>query len=128
MNKMILLVEDNIEYLDMLKKMLKDHGYEVTTADNGKDGLEILKKNDPSIDIIITDLHMPSLNGLEMAKEVFSKKISEAPIIVLTTETSIKMRKEGIEAGVHHWIIKPVQKEKFLGTVDLIYERYCQNQ
>ena len=125
MSKNILLIEDNIDYQNMLKQLLTNHGYEVSTADNGQDGLETIKKDGTSIDIIITDLHMPFLNGLEMAKEVFSKKLSRAPIIILTTETSVKMRREGIEAGVHHWVIKPVQEEKFLGTVDLLFSRYC---
>ena len=128
MDKKILLVEDNREYIDMLKKILSEHGYQVITAYNGEDGLEILKKDKSSIDIIITDLHMPGISGLEFAKEVFLKKITEAPIVILTTETSAKMKKEGNQAGIHHWIIKPIKKEIFLGTVDLIFKRYCQNQ
>ena len=99
MNKSILLVEDNLDYQVMLKQLLSNHGYQVTTANNGQDGLEFIKKNTPSIDIIITDLHMPHLNGLEMAREVFLNKLSKAPIIILTTETSVRMRREGIEAG-----------------------------
>ena len=127
MDKTILLVEDNREYIDMLKTILSEHGYQVTTAFNGEDGLEILKKKDIPVDIIITDLHMPGISGLELAKEIVSQKITDAPIIILTTETSAKMKKEGINAGIHHWIIKPIKKDIFLGTVDLIFQRYCQN-
>jgi Response regulators consisting of a CheY-like receiver domain and a winged-helix DNA-binding domain len=60
-----------------------------------------------------------------MAKEVFSKKISKAPIIILTTETSVELRKYGKEAGIQAWVIKPIQEEKFLETIDLIFQRYC---
>ena len=127
MVKKILLVEDNREYIDMLKTILSEHGYQVITAYNGEDGLEILKKDASSIDIIITDLHMPGISGLELAKEIFLQKITEAPIVILTTETSSQMKKEGTQAGIHHWIIKPIKKEIFLGTVDLIFKRYCQN-
>lgn len=128
MNKTILLIEDNLEYIQMLESILRGHGYQVTKANNGEDGLEIIKENNKSIDIIITDFHMPGINGLELAKEVFAKKMTKAPIIILTTETSVEMRKDGMKAGVHTWIIKPIQKEKFLGTIDLIYERHSQSQ
>ena len=125
MNKNILIVEDSLDYIKMLKKLLTDNGYIVTTANSGEEGIEILQNNNIPTDIIITDLLMPGISGLDMAKEVFSKKISEAPIIVLTTETSVELRKYGKEAGIQAWIIKPIQEEKFLETIDQIFQRYC---
>ena len=126
MDKNILIVEDSLDYIKMLKKLLNDNGYLVTTANSGEEGIEKLKNNNNEpIDIIITDLHMPGISGLDMAKEVFSKKISKAPIIILTTETSIELRKYGKKAGIHAWVIKPIHEEKFLETIDLIFQRYC---
>ena len=125
MNKNILIVEDSLDYIKMLKKLLTDNGYIVTTANSGEEGIEILQNNNIPTDIIITDLLMPGISGLDMAKEVFSKKISKAPIIVLTTETSVELRKYGKEAGIQAWIIKPIQEEKFLETIDQIFQRYC---
>ena len=125
MNKNILIVEDSLDYIKMLKKLLTDNGYIVTTANSGEEGIEILQNNNIPTDIIITDLHMPGISGLDMAKEVFSKKISKAPIIILTTETSVELRKYGKKAGIHAWVIKPIHEEKFLETIDLIFQRYC---
>ena len=128
MDKNILIVEDSLDYIKMLKKLLNDNGYLVTTANSGEEGIEKLKNNNNEpIDIIITDLHMPGISGLDMAKEVSSKNISKAPIIILTTETSVEMRKYGKQAGIHAWVIKPIQEEKFLETIDLIFQRYCKN-
>ena len=65
---------------------------------------------------------MPNLDGLSMCKKLISDNIeNEAPILMVTTEASPKLKKEGIDAGVYKWILKPVSDKKFLTMVEKIY-------
>ena len=73
MGKKVLLVEDTVEYREKLTEDLKKGGYEVISASNGIEGIELLQKEGESIDLIVSDLHMPELNGLEMAKKSLMK-------------------------------------------------------
>jgi len=124
MAKTILLVEDTLEYLEKLTEDLKEGGYDVLTAENGVEGIEVVKKEGQSIDLIVSDLHMPELNGLEMAKKIFEEKMTKAPIMILTTDASKEMKKKGKEAGIKTWILKPIKTETFLGTVNLLVEKF----
>ena len=124
MGKKVLLVEDTVEYREKLTEDLKRGGYDVVSASNGYEGIEILKKDGDSIDLIVSDLHMPELNGLEMAKMIFDENMTEAPIMILTTDASKEMKKKGKLAGIKTWILKPIKKETFLGTVNLLVEKF----
>ena len=124
MGKKVLLVEDTVEYREKLTEDLKKGGYEVISASNGIEGIELLQKEGESIDLIVSDLHMPELNGLEMAKKIFDENMTEAPIMILTTDASKEMKKKGKLAGIKTWILKPIKKDTFLGTVDLLVEKF----
>ena len=108
----ILIVEDSNEYRYHLLKTLRLRGYEVYEATNGIEGFEMVKtKND--IDVIITDLHMPMMDGISMCQEIKKelnlKKIP--PILMLTTEANREIKKQGTQAGVARWLLKPVENE-----------------
>lgn len=110
----ILYVEDNPEArsftLEMLKRFFKD----ITTAENGKDGLE--KFTNEEFDIVLTDINMPVMNGLEMAKEI--KAINSLiPILVLSAHNEENYFMKSIETGVDGYLLKPIEMNQFVTTL-----------
>jgi two-component system chemotaxis response regulator CheY len=108
----ILIVEDSNEYRRHLLKTLRPRGYEVYVATNGIEGFEMVKAKN-YIDVIITDLQMPIMDGISMCQEIKkrlkSKKIP--PILMLTTEANKEIKKQGTQAGVARWLLKPAKNE-----------------
>ena len=94
MSKTILIVDDSVSILELLKLTLEDEGYKVLSAVDGKDALKYFTGK-YVIDLLLTDLHMPNMNGIELIKEVRKKdKFKYMPILFLTTETKIETKKE----------------------------------
>jgi len=101
----ILLVEDSITTRTLLKNVLEASGYEVKTAINGFEGFSILQES--SIRLLVTDIEMPILNGLELAKKVRSlKQYSKLPIVIISTRGSQRDIEQGIEVGANAYINK----------------------
>jgi signal transduction histidine kinase/ligand-binding sensor domain-containing protein/CheY-like chemotaxis protein len=101
----LLLIEDNEELLQLMMKLLSRE-YNVFTAKNGKDGIEILETED--IDLAVSDIMMPVMNGIEFCKAVKSKfEISHVPIILLTAKTKEEDRIEAYDSGADGFISKP---------------------
>ena len=105
----ILIVEDNTEVRSFINDIFKD-SFNVIQAKNGLEGLEASKNHD--INVIVSDLMMPKMDGLEMAKILKSDlKTSHIPIIMLTARTSSKVQKKGYETGADVYITKPFDAE-----------------
>lgn len=116
MSTRVLIVDDSSSMRQMINFTLSEEGYEVEEADNGKNGLGQLETADPGL--IITDIHMPEMDGIEFIKQVRTKqKFKFTPIIVLTTESEQEMQKAGKEAGATAWLVKPFTPEKLNETV-----------
>lgn len=116
MSKRILAVDDSKTMRDMINFTLMSAGYEVTLAVDGNDGLSKLKTH--TVDLIITDINMPGMNGIELIKNVRSDaSYRSMPILILTTESGSEIKKEGKEAGATGWIVKPFVPEKLLQVV-----------
>lgn len=112
--KKILHVDDSETIVMMSKMILKDK-FELTIARDGEDGLNKFRQE--KFDLIISDVNMPKMTGLEMIKEI--RKIdTEIPILVLTTETEQCVRKAGQEAGANGWIVKPFKPSSFIDTLE----------
>jgi signal transduction histidine kinase/ligand-binding sensor domain-containing protein/DNA-binding response OmpR family regulator len=104
-NARILIVEDNIEMRNYLRKNLEDL-YEITEASNGKEGLESVQKTIP--DVIISDLMMPVMDGLEMCNKIKSNMVtSHIPFIILTAKVNEESAFEGYSFGADDYITKP---------------------
>ena len=109
MNPLILLVDDNEEILEFLERMLKNK-YEILKAENGSEALQILDKE--AVQLIISDIMMPIMDGLEFCKTVKSSlEYSHIPIILLTAKNGIQSKIEGLELGADAYIEKPFSKE-----------------
>ncbi|MFI5187801.1 MAG: two-component regulator propeller domain-containing protein [Chitinophagales bacterium] len=101
----ILLVEDNEDFRFYLKDNLK-HRYHVIEAVNGKEGLEKLENFHP--DIVISDIMMPVMNGIELSKKIKNNPdTSHTPVILLTALTTVEKQLEGFSAGINDYITKP---------------------
>ena len=94
----ILTVDDSRTILAMLHHTLSNAGFEVLQAEDGQKGLDMLAKE--KVDVVITDINMPVMDGIEFIKQVRGKGIyNSLPILILTTETSQDKRDQGRAAG-----------------------------
>jgi two-component system chemotaxis response regulator CheY len=115
MVKKIMIVDDSPSVLAILDDMLVDLGYEVTTADNGQQGCELLETN--RYDLIITDLTMPVMDGITFVQT--AKKMSNCkfvPIVMLSSEEDEAKIAEAKQVGISTFLRKPV-KEVQLKTI-----------
>ena len=104
-NVRILVVEDNQEILELINLQLRDK-YAVLVAQNGKDGLELARREHP--DIIVTDYMMPEMDGLQMIKELrASEGLADVPVIMLTARNQLEDRLSAREAGADVYLEKP---------------------
>ena len=115
-----MLVDDSSTVLLTLTDVFKTARYGVETAENGEDALDKLATG-LKVDLLITDLNMPGMDGIELIKMVRTlPKYKYIPILFLTTEAQQKKRLEAKAAGASGWIVKPVTGEDLLKTVKLV--------
>ena len=116
MSKTIMTVDDSASVRQMVSFTLKDAGYQVIEAPDGKAALSKIQNSD--INLIVTDLNMPIMDGIELIKNVRSHpKHKFVPIIMLTTESQNEKKMEGKNAGATGWIIKPFKPEQLLAVI-----------
>jgi len=105
-NPTILCVDDEPANCELLENILVANGYEVISAENGKDAL--LKIETRKIDLVLLDVMMPGMNGFEVCREIKeSKEIMNIPVIMITALTVREDRIRGIEAGAEEFLSKP---------------------
>jgi len=117
----ILIVDDSKSTLSYVQSLLRkiSNFFTIVMASSAKEGLEVVKKD--KIDLIILDIQMPDINGLEMAKLLKSdKKTSNIPIVFLTAST--KLKTEGLELGAVDYLTKPIDEDQFNCRI-LLYTR-----
>ncbi|QXE92003.1 EAL domain-containing protein [Geomonas subterranea] len=118
----LLLVEDEIEARDMLARMLALNYPEarIYTADDGRSGLELYRLYQP--DVIITDINMPQMNGIAMAREI--KQIDpDATIVAVTAHSETSYLINAVEVGMDHYILKPVNYPELFRVLDRVGEK-----
>ncbi len=121
--KTILLVDDSATILLSISNILAKAGYAVEKAANAAEGLK--KFNGATkIDLLITDLNMPGMNGIEFIKEVRKLPAYKfMPILFLTTESQQDKRMEAKAAGATGWLVKPATADDLLNTVKMVVRR-----
>jgi two-component system NtrC family sensor kinase len=116
----ILLIDDEEDIVRVLSMSLKSEGYDVVSALSGKEGLDVFKKESP--DIVLTDIKMPGMDGIEVLKEV--KKInSETEVIIITGHGDIDTAIEALQYGASDFINKPVRDEALSIALDRAIEK-----
>lgn len=119
MGNTILTVDDSASMRQMVTFTLKGAGYDVIEAVDGKDGLSKLEGS--QVNMIITDLNMPNMDGIEMIRQVRGMaKYKFIPIILLTTESQDEKKKEGKAAGATGWIVKPFKPEQLIAVIQKV--------
>ncbi len=116
MHKTILIVDDSLSIREAVGFTLRKEGFDVLTSEDGEQALK--QFDGKAVDLVITDLHMPNINGTELTKEI--RKLQEykrIPILVLTTESQTSKKMEAKKAGATGWIIKPFVPEKLIAVI-----------
>lgn len=115
-NITILYAEDEASLREITLNILKGFTKKQFVAKDGQEGLDLFKENEEEIDLIITDVNMPHMNGLEMIKEI--KQINpNIPIIVATAFSNTEYLLEAIDIGVDKYVLKPIDMKKLLQTM-----------
>ncbi|RXJ95895.1 DNA-binding response regulator [Arcobacter sp. AHV-9/2010] len=124
-NLKVLIVEDEIDLANLIKSSIKELFFKVVIA---KDGLEAIKKFDSfKPDIIISDIMMPNLNGLEMSKKI-KEQNSETPIVILSAHSHKEMLLEAINLGISKYFIKPFDIEEFIEYLKELSKKINKNK
>jgi two-component system chemotaxis response regulator CheY len=114
--KTVMTVDDSTSVRQMVRFTLSQAGYDVVEAVDGRDA--VAKASAHKINMVITDLNMPHMDGLELIRSLRSKPDYKfTPIVMLTTESQDDKKKEGRAAGATGWIIKPFKPEQLLAVV-----------
>jgi chemotaxis protein histidine kinase CheA len=114
--KRVLVVDDAISVRKTLEQLLQDAGYEVATARDGFDALQQLSLRKP--DIVLTDLEMPNLNGIDLTRRIRATEgIENLPIVMITSRATEKHKERATSAGINAFLNKPYSDDELLGHV-----------
>lgn len=116
MGRTILIVDDSASMRQLVSFALKDAGYDVIAAVDGKDALG--KVNGTKVDMVVTDLNMPNMDGITLIKNLRSAAATRfTPVVMLTTESQDSKKQEGRAAGASGWIVKPFTPDKLIDVI-----------
>ena len=115
----VLVVDDDINIVKLIKLYLEKEDYEVVTANNGREALEVYNREDPSI--IVLDIMMPELDGNAVCREI--RKTSNVPIIMLTAKGETFDKVLSLELGADDYIVKPFDPKELTARIKAILRR-----
>jgi two-component system chemotaxis response regulator CheY len=117
MSKHILIVDDSRTVRNLVAFIMKKEGFQVSTAENGLDGLEKLYSAE-HVDLIISDINMPRMDGFTFIKTVREQEAyRDVPIVVLSTEGQATDIERGIQLGANVYMVKPAQPDRMVKNV-----------
>jgi signal transduction histidine kinase/DNA-binding response OmpR family regulator/HAMP domain-containing protein len=115
--KKVLIVDDDMRNIFALSTVLEEHEMEVLSADNGRDAIRVLEKT-PDVDIVLMDIMMPEMDGLETMREIRKvPRLQNLPIVAVTAKAMKGDREKCIEAGAWDYLSKPVDTEQMLAAL-----------
>jgi two-component system NtrC family response regulator len=117
----ILVVDDEPNYLIVLSELLKEESFEVLTAQSGEKGFKIVEDND--LDLVITDMRMPGMGGLELLEAVKSHN-KDLPVIMITAFGEVEKAVVAMKAGAYNYLVKPFNNEELLLNIRKAIEHY----
>lgn len=116
MNKVILIADDSEGIRALVRSVLENAGYQVISTSDGEEAITQL--NGQIIDLVLTDLNMPKVDGIDVVKGVRRlEQYKFTPVLLLTTESQLAKKTEAKEAGATGWIVKPFLESKLLDVV-----------
>lgn len=116
----ILIIEDNLRVSSLMKRGLENQGYEIYISEDAEDALVIVERID--FDLIITDIMLPQMNGIELSK-LIKQKYPDLPIIMLTALGTIDEKIEGFDAGADDYMVKPFEIRELYARIKAILLR-----
>lgn len=117
----ILVVDDEPQIRRVMRSTLSTHGYLITEAKTGEEGVESARKERP--DLVLLDINMPGMGGLEACKEI--RRLSDAPIIMLTVRNAERDKVMALDAGADDYVVKPFGIEELLARIRSALRRYA---
>ena len=109
-SKLVMVVDDSLSNRKALSITAEQLGYQTVTASDGEEALRLVSEQMP--DVILSDLEMPRMNGLELSKAIRSwPEAKHIPIVMITSRSTTKHRKQAQLAGVNSYIVKPVDRD-----------------
>jgi DNA-binding response OmpR family regulator len=115
----VLVIEDDDEIADVLRRSLRQEGHEVRTAPDGEDGLRQASEFVP--DLVVLDLGLPGLDGVEVCRRL--RASGDVPILILTARTDTGDRVEGLAAGADDYLVKPFERAELLARMRALLRR-----
>jgi len=116
----ILVAEDNPINQVVATKTLKKEGYQVDLAIDGEEALHFINKNMNTIDLILLDMNMPKLTGIEVLESIrlLPGRFSEIPVLILTADATVETKEKCIASGANGYLIKPLSRSNLLNEID----------
>jgi two-component system chemotaxis response regulator CheY len=112
-------VDDSAIVRHIVETALLEAGFEVIMAVDGEDAMA--KLDEAMVDMVISDLNMPKMNGVELVRNIRAKPgMRFTPIVMLTSESEEEMRQKGKDAGASAWLLKPFKPEQLIRLVKMI--------
>jgi DNA-binding response OmpR family regulator len=121
----ILLIEDNLKLSENIKAILSHSGYNIEAILTGNEGIYYASVN--NYDLIILDLNLPDIDGIEVCKQIRAKQI-KTPILMLTARINIESKVEGLNIGADDYLTKPFLSEELLARIRALTRRNSQNK
>jgi two-component system response regulator MprA len=115
----VLVIEDDAEITDVLRRFLRQEGHEVRTAVDGDDALPAAAEFVP--DLVILDLGLPGLDGVEVCRRLRAE--GDVPILILTARTELEDRVEGLDSGADDYLVKPFERQELLARIRALLRR-----
>src|SRR6478609_3949117 len=115
--KKVLIVDDDMRNIFALSTVLEEHDMVIVSADNGRDAIRILR-DDPHVDIVLMDIMMPEMDGMETMREIRKvPELKKLPIVAVTAKAMKGDREKCIEAGAWDYLSKPVDSQQLLSVL-----------
>ncbi|MEX0620009.1 MAG: response regulator transcription factor [Solirubrobacterales bacterium] len=118
----ILVVEDDDDIVDVLRRTLRAEGYEVRASGDGPEAMEDL--TDFSPDLVILDLGLPGMDGIEVCSRIRSSENGEVPILMLTARADAEDRVTGLDSGADDYLVKPFDRSELLARIRALLRRH----
>lgn len=119
----ILVVDDEQDLLDLIEYNLRQEGFNVLKAENGKDGIQMAKEHMP--DLVLLDIMMPQMDGIEVCDRMREDPtLTHIPIIFLTARSDEKTEIEGLNKGADDFITKPISTSKLISRIKAVLRRF----
>ncbi len=115
----VLVVEDDADIADVLRRSLRNEGYEVRTTADGVEALDLAAGFMP--DLVVLDLGLPGLDGVEVCRQLRSE--GDVPILILTARAETEDRVEGLDSGADDYLVKPFERQELLARIRALLRR-----